>query len=186
MWITVVLGVLLAAWAYAQTAKVHTGVAQPDETGGMGAPTTVNIILDPRDPQNHSYPLYTGQTQRYLCDVPGQIVLDPGLYHFRTEGIDFDIRADGGEQTWQISARHPGLAEIFLSTGATALGIGAIFAVFEIAFPTPWLGGGATPWLLVGAAGGGLMLLSIPLEPRATEVKQKIAGEVDLDVKPSW
>ena len=74
--------------------------------------TTVDFVLDPRDNPNEQHKLYSISEQAtgtyvaaasgsYICDVPAQLVLDPGPYTFAMGslgGNSFDVLANGGEQ----------------------------------------------------------------------------------------
>jgi hypothetical protein len=170
---------------------------------GGRSPTTVAFLLDERDSGGGSHPLYrvgaessifvsgysgsaggSGQVTDYICDVPAEIQLNPGVYRFTTTanvltGRKFDIRADGEAQTWKIHYGSPVLGFMSEYIGWMAVGVGGMISVMCLIYGDDpddqemtesrhkaIIGG-----LAVAAGGGGLILLTVPLRPSAKRIR---------------
>lgn len=149
--------------------------------------TTVDFVLDPRDNPNEQHKLYSISEQAtgtyvaaasgsYICDVPAQLVLDPGPYTFAMGslgGNSFDVLANGGEQTWQLYYGKPDVAVLEGATGAGLLTAGLCCMGVAFALNNPNLG---PTWgwtgLALTVAGTVAALLSIPNFPAAKLVSQ--------------
>jgi hypothetical protein len=177
-----------------------------NKSGGVSldsdSPTTVTFLLDERDSRGGSHPIYqvgaessifvsgyggsaggSGQVTSYICDVPAEIQLNPGVYRFTTSanvmaGRKFDIRADGEPQTWKIHYGNPVIGFTSEYLGWLAVGGGALVSIMCLIygddpdFPDltesrhkAIIGG-----LIVAAGGGGLILLTVPLRPSAKRI----------------
>lgn len=196
---------ILAA-ALALAATLSFAQITVNKSGGVAldgdSPTTVTFLLDERDSRGGSHPIYqvgaessifvsgyggsaggSGQVTSYICDVPAEIQLNPGVYRFTTNanvmtGRKFDIRADGEPQTWEIHYGSPVLGFMSAYVGWMAVGLGAMVSVMCVIYGddpddpdlTESRHKAIVGGLAVAAGGGGLILLTVPLRPSAKRI----------------
>jgi hypothetical protein len=189
---------LAAMRSFAQITVSKSGGVSLDSD----SPTTVTFLLDERDSRGGSHPIFqvgaessifvsgyggsaggSGQVTSYICDVPAEIQLNPGVYRFTTStnvmtGRKFDIRADGVPQTWKIHYGSPVLGFMSEYIGWMAVGLGGMISVMCLIYGDDpddpemtesrhqAIVGGA----ITAAAGGGLILLTVPLRPSAKRI----------------
>jgi hypothetical protein len=177
-----------------------------NKSGGVSldsdSPTTVTFLLDERDSRGGSHPIYqvgaessifvsgyggsaggSGQVTSYICDVPAEIRLNPGVYRFTTSenvmaGRKFNIRADGEPQTWKIHYGSPVIGFTSEYIGWLTVGLGGMISIMCMIYGDDpddseltdsrhkAIVGGA----IAAAAGGGLILITAPLRPSAKRI----------------
>lgn len=173
----------------ANQAGAQVQAAQPD-----GSPitnqkeTTVNFVLDPRDNPSEEHKLYGisweystsfGAIMRsgsYLCDIPSQLLLDPGDHTFAIgsiEGSNFNVQANGSEQTWQLHFGNPGIGGPLGLGGATSMVIGGACVLMGFVARDPGISA-ICDWAALGfaAVGAGAVGVAFPFLPSAKLVKQ--------------